>query len=129
MYRRNNEAADRMRERRRIEDAAPRLIEQVPLLKTLRLTLSFRRGDVKIGDASYVRVVVVPTAPALFTVPCSDPNCRDGGHQITNAMIKALRAGLTEFSGEEPCQGAAGASGSPCGCTLAYEAQASYEKG
>jgi hypothetical protein len=129
MYRRNNEAADRMRERRRIEDAAPRLAEQVPHLKTLRLTLSFRRGDVRIGDASYVRVVVVPTAPALFTVPCSDPNCRDGGHSITNALLKALRAGQTEISGEEPCQGSSGTSGSVCGCTLKYEAEASYQKG
>lgn len=129
MYRRNNEAADRMRERRRIEDAAPRLIEQVPHLKTLRLSLSFRRGDVRVGDAAYVRVVVVPTAPALFTVPCSDPNCRDGGHPITNAMLKALRSGLAEFSGEEPCQGTTGASGSPCGSTLIYFAEATYEKG
>jgi len=129
MYRRNNEAADRMRERRRVEDAAPRLITQVPLLKTLRLTLSFRRGDVRIGDASYVRVVVVQTAPALFTVPCSDTSCRDGGHSVTSAMLKALRAGVTEFSGEEPCQGSSGTSGTQCGCVLQYEAQASYEKG
>jgi len=128
MYRRNSEAADRMRERRRIEDAAPRLAEEVPLLKTLRLTLSFRRGDVRIGDASYVRVVVVPTAPALFTVPCSDPNCRDGGHPITTAMLKALRSGVAEFSGEEPCQGSAGTSGGPCGCTLRYKAEATYQK-
>jgi len=128
MYRRNSEAADRMRERRRAEDAAPRLAEQIPTLKSLRLSLSFRRGDVKIGDASYVRVVVVPTAPALFTIACSDSSCRDGGHHITNAMLKALRAGLTEFSGEEPCHGSAGASGSPCGCTLTYEAEASYEE-
>jgi len=129
MYRRNNEAADRMRERRRVEDAAPRLITQVPLLKSLRLTLSFRRGDVKIGDASYVRVVVVQTAPALFNIACSDPNCRDGGHNITSSLIKSLRAGTADFSGEEPCQGAMGASGTPCGCTLLYDAQATYEKG
>ena len=129
MYRRNNEAADRMRERRRAEDAAPRLAEQVPSLRTLRLSLSFRRGEARIGDASYVRVVVVPTAPALFAIACSDSSCRDGGHQITNAMLKALRSGLTEFTGEEPCRGSIGATGSPCGCTLTYEAQATYEKG
>ena len=118
-----------MRERRRAEDAAPRLAEQVPSLRTLRLSLSFRRGDVKIGDASYVRVVVVPTAPALFTIACSDTSCRDGGHQITTAMLKALRSGLKEFSGEEPCRGSSGTSGSPCGSTLIYEAQATYEEG
>ncbi len=129
MYRRNNEAADRMRERRREEDAAPRLAAQVPLLRSLRLSLSFHRGEVRIGDASYVRVVVVPTAPALFNIPCSDSSCRDGGHQITGAMLKALRAGLTEFRGEEPCRGSVGASGGPCGSVLTYEAQATYEKG
>jgi hypothetical protein len=129
MYRRNNEAADRMRERRRAEDAAPRLAEQVPSLKTLRLSLSFRRGDFRIGEASYVRVVVVATAPALFTIACTDSNCRDGGHPITTAMLKSLRAGLTEFSGEEPCRGSIGSSGAACGSTLLYDAQATYEKG
>ena len=129
MYRRNNEAADRMRERRRAEDAAPRLAEQVPSLKTLRMSLSFRRGDFRIGEASYVRVVVVATAPALFTIACTDSNCRDGGHQITTAMLKALRAGLTEFSGEEPCRGSIGSTGTACGSTLLYDAQATYEKG
>jgi hypothetical protein len=127
MYRRNNEAADRMRERRRVEDAAPRLAEEVPHLQTLRLSLSFRRGDFRIGEAAYVRVVVVSTAPALFSIACTDPNCRDGGHQITVAMLKALRARLTEFSGEETCRGSVGATASACGSTLLYEAQATYE--
>ncbi len=43
---------------------------------------------------------------------------------ITSAMLKALRAGLKEFSGEEPCRGSSGSSGSPCGSILRYEAQA-----
>jgi len=128
MYRRNTEAADRMRERRRLEDAAPRLARELPSLKTLRLSLSFRRGDLKLLDASYVRVVVVATAPALFDIACADSTCRDGGHPLTEPMLKALRAGLTHFSGEVSCRGAAGTSGTACNSVLIYEADATYEK-
>jgi len=126
MYRRNSDAAERMRERRRSEDAAPRLATEVPSLKSLRMSYSFRRGDFQIAEAAYVRVVVVPTAPALFVLPCSDAGCHDGGHHITSAVLGALRAGLTEFSGEEPCRGAAGSSGTRCNCVLRYEATATY---
>jgi hypothetical protein len=127
MYRRNTDAADRMRERRRVEDAAPRLAREVPYLKTLRLSLSFRRGEIKLLDASYVRVVVVPTAPALFDIACADSTCRDGGHQLTEQLLQALRARKTHFSGEVPCRGAAGTSGTACNSVLIYEAEATYE--
>jgi hypothetical protein len=127
MYRRNTEAADRMRERRRLEDAAPRLAREVTSLKTLRLTLSFRRGEIKLLDASYVRVVVVPTAPALFDIACADSTCRDGGHALTTPMLQALRSGQTHFSGEVTCRGSAGTSGNACTSVLIYEADATYE--
>ena len=127
MYRRNTEAADRMRERRRLEDAAPRLAHEVPALKTLRLTLSFRRGEVKLLDASYVRVVVVPTASALFDIACADSTCREGGHALSAPMLQALRSKLTHFSGELSCRGSAGTSGNACGSVLIYEADATYE--
>ena len=126
MYRRNSEAADRMRERRRIEDAAPRLIQEVPNLKSLRLTLSYRRGEVKLPDASYVRVVVVPTAAALFDVACADSTCREGGHELTESMLRALRAGKTNFTGEINCRGTSGSGASDCNCVLMYEAEATY---
>jgi hypothetical protein len=127
MYRRNTDAADRMRERRRLEDAVPRLAREVPALKTLRLSFSFRRGEIKLLDASYVRVVVVPTAPALFDVACADSTCRDGGHLLTEVMLKSLRQGLTHFSGEIPCRGASGASGTACSGILMFDAEATYE--
>ncbi len=127
MYRRNTDAADRMRERRRVEDAAPRLAREVPALKTLRLSLSFRRGDIKLLDASYVRVVVVPTAPALFDIPCADSTCREGGHQLTEQLLRSLRDGKTRVTGEVNCRGASGTSGTPCNSVLMYEAEATYE--
>lgn len=126
MYRRNSDAADRMRERRRVEDAAPRLTNEVPSLKTLRLSLSFRRGEMKLLDASYVRVVVVPTAAALFDIPCSDPSCRDGGHSITGELISQLRSGKTQFSGEASCRGSTGSAGGPCASVLIYDVEATF---
>jgi hypothetical protein len=126
MYRRNSDAADRMRERRRLEDAAPRLSSEIPALRSLRLSLSFRRGEFRLGETSYVRIIVVPTAPALFWVACADPSCREGGHQITAPMLKALKAHDPQFCGEDLCRGMVGA-GAACASTLIYEAVATYD--
>jgi hypothetical protein len=127
MYRRNNEAAERARERRQREDAAPRLAKDVPSLRTMRLSVSFRRGDAIVPDASYVRVVVVPAAASLFEIPCTDTYCQGGGHHLTKLILDGLKAKKPTFQGEVPCHGTVGSSGTQCQTTLLYQVEASYE--
>jgi hypothetical protein len=127
MYRRNNEAAERAKERRLKEDAAPRLSADVPALRTMRLSVSFRRGESIVTDSSYVRVVVVPNAPSLFEIACSDPYCQGGGHPATQPILEALRAKKTKFQGEVPCSGTVGTSANRCSSTLIYQVEATYE--
>ena len=121
---RNSEAAQRLAERRRREDEAPRLKAQVPSLVKLDLEMSDRKG---LADAAttYVRRVVIASAPALFEVPCADPSCRDGGHDLTYSIMRGLREGRTSFDGEDVCHGSVGSA--TCGRTLRYVATASYQ--
>lgn len=126
MFQRNREAADRMQQRQRDEDDAPRLATEIPKLRTLRLTVAYSRGSSKIVESTHVRVVVVQRAPALFRVACSDRDCRDGGHEITDSVMAALRRGQTRFSGEDVCHGTIGSAESRCSGSMRFEAEASY---
>jgi len=126
MYRRNNEAADRARERRQKEDAAPRLLAEVPSLRTMRLSVSFRRGETVATDSSYVRVVVVTSAAALFEIPCADTYCQTGGHPATQHILAGLKAKKSRFEGEVPCRGTIGTSGTTCASVLIYQVEATY---
>jgi hypothetical protein len=103
---RNSEAAQRSRERRDREDAAERLHAVVPRLGSLALEVREARGE-EIG-VSYVRRVVVERAPALFDLPCTDPDCKDGGHDVTAPILRALRSAQTRFEGEHACHGQIG---------------------
>jgi hypothetical protein len=127
MYRRNNEAAERARERRQKEDSAPRLVAEVPSLRSMRLSVSFRRGDAVVSDASYVRVVVVASAASLFEIPCSDSYCQGGGHHATQQILETLKAKKTKFEGEVPCHGSVGTSATRCTSVLVYQVEATYE--
>lgn len=100
------EAARRSRERREREDAAGRLHDLIPGLSSLALELREERG----GDlvVKYVRHVVLERAPALFDIPCSDPACKDGGHDVTAPILRALRAATPRFEGEHSCEGNVG---------------------
>ncbi len=126
MYRRNTEATERTRQRQEREDNAPRLADEIPELRTLRLSIQYRRGDVKIGESTHTRVVVVPRAPALFVVPCHDRDCRDGGHDITASVMHGLRSRREQFEGTDACHGSLGSAGSRCTAVLIYEASATY---
>jgi hypothetical protein len=121
---RNSEAAQRLAERRRREDEAPRLKAEVPSLTKLDLELSDRKG-VADPASTYVRRVVVASAPALFEVPCTDSSCKDGGHELTHQVMRALRERRSSFEGEDVCNGSVGSS--LCGRTLRYVATASFE--
>lgn len=121
---RNREAAQRFAERRRLEDSAPRLSSLVPDLQTLSLEVEERRGGFGTGEAAHIRRIVVDSAPALFVLPCRDPACKEGGHDITDAITRSLRAKLTHFTGEDACMGSIGSAG--CQRVMHFAATASY---
>lgn len=125
MMRRNNEASERQAERRRREDEAPRLSAAFPNLVSLKLQLQESKGDVSVAETGHIRHVVVAHAPLLFEMPCRDTACKDGGHDVTNAIAKAIKAGQTEFTGEHGCTGYVG--DAPCQRVLRYTATASYK--
>jgi len=47
---------------------------------------------------------------ALFLVPCGDPRCVDGEHDLTATVMRALDAGQTSFHGDHDCTGSVGSS-------------------
>lgn len=122
---RNSEAAQRLAERRRREDEAPRLKAEVPELEKLDLELSDSKG-VADPATTHVRRVVIDQAPALFEIPCADTSCKDGGHEITHSVMRALREHRTSFEGEDVCHGSVGSS--HCGRVLRYVATAKYRQ-
>ena len=119
--RRNSPAAQRFAERRRREDDAPRLREVVPTLVSLKLEIEDRSG---VTGTKHNRCVVIDRAPALFLVPCADPRCADGEHDITPTVMRALRAQETSFHGEDGCVGSIGPSN--CARVLHFDAVAEY---
>jgi hypothetical protein len=123
---RQSEAAARAAERRRREDAAPRLRDQVPALETLRLDIQERRAETLIAETSHTRRIPVEHAPALFELPCHDAFCTEGGHDVTQVIVRALQSGQTEFEGEDACNGHTGTA--PCQRVLRYVATASYRR-
>jgi hypothetical protein len=124
-FRRGRTASDRTQERRRREDEAPRLVASAPDLESLRLEITEKRGDVGIAEAAHIRRVVVEHAPALFLIPCGESSCRDGGHDITRAVLRGLEMKSTEYEGSDPCMGQTGSA--PCARTLVFKAIATYK--
>ncbi len=121
--RRQSAAAQRSDERRLREDEAPRLSSKIPDLLSLTLAIE-DRSDSSVAQPKHVRHVVVARAPALFLIVCSDPNCKDGGHDVTDSIMRALSRHETAFHGEDRCYGALGPS--PCTRVLHYDAVANY---
>lgn len=129
-------AAQRAAARRQREDAAPRLVAEIPRLTALALKFVERRvkagGGTQSTDAvPHVRRVVVQHAPALFDVPCTSRGCQDGGHDLTRAILQALAAGERRgegevaFSGSDACSGY-DAAGQRCELELHYDATATF---
>jgi hypothetical protein len=125
-YGKQSAAAQRAAERRERENSAPRLAAEVPDLVSLRLEIEERSGSMAVMQPKYIRRIVVPSAPALFLVPCGDSNCTDGGHDVTGSVIQALRLHRSRFSGEEGCRGSLG-SGTACNRVLHFDAVAEYK--
>jgi hypothetical protein len=118
-----SEAAERAVERRRREDAAPRLIQEVPRLLSLSLEIDERRAGAASGIC-HTRRIVVANAPALFMLPCADSGCQDGGHDLTRIIMPRLRDGAVRFEGEHPCDGQVGPG--RCPSVLHFVAVATY---
>ena len=119
--RKNSPAALRFAERRRREDESPRLCDEAPELLSLRLEVD-ERGSA--AAPKYIRHIVVDTAPALFFLPCGDPTCVDGGHDVTTEVMRALRSRSQFFDGTDGCFGSMGSSS--CGRVVHYSAVAVY---
>lgn len=115
-----------MAERRRREDEAPRLIAEIPELEKLDLEITDKKG-VADPSTTYVRRVVVASAPALFEIPCGDPSCKDGGHDVTYAILRSLKARQPSFSGEDRCHGSVAQT--TCGRVLHWVGTAVYRAG
>jgi hypothetical protein len=120
-YRKNSPQAVRFAERRKREDEAPRLHDQVPSLTSLLLEIEDRSG---VGGATHTRRVVIDRAPALFLVQCGDPRCLDGEHDLTTTVMRSLRSRETSFKGEDDCRGSVGPSS--CSRVLHFGAVAEY---
>jgi hypothetical protein len=118
-------AAQRFAERRQREDEAPRLTAEVPQLTDLKLEIDEHRAGGAVAEAPHIRRIVVERAPALFVLPCGDAACKDGGHDVTSTILRALRAGETRFEGEDVCNGMVGTA--PCSRVLRYVATATYK--
>lgn len=108
---------------RRREDAAPRLRDAITRLESLRLRFDDVRDEGRLVATSYVRPIVVASAPAHFEVRCMEPRC-NGRHDLTHAVMHALRQSQSYFEGRSDCDGMVG--DVPCDRTLAYVCEASY---
>ncbi len=121
---RSGPAAERLAERRRREDDAPRLIERVPQLESLRLEIQELRGGSAVPESTHVRCIPVSSAPALFELSCLDSFCKDGIHDLTYEILRALDERATSFRGEDACTGHTG--NADCQRVLRYVATATY---
>ena len=120
-HRMNSPAAQRFADRRQREDDAPKLSSQVPALATLQLEIEERTG---IGGTKHTRRILIDRAPALFLVPCGDPRCLDGEHDLTMTVMRALRAHETTFHGSDECRGSVGTSA--CSRVIHFDGTAQY---
>jgi hypothetical protein len=123
MYsRKPSNAAICAQERRRREDDAPRISTLFPDLLGLKISVEERSTT---ATPKYIRRIVVTSAPALFLLPCSDPHCSDGGHDVTQEMMNALRAQKSAFNGTHECNGTIGAT--PCRRVIWFNAEAEFK--
>jgi hypothetical protein len=124
--RRPTEASIRAEERRKRDDEAVRLKAEVPHLFELSLELEERQGEGSNLVGRHIKHVSVQHAPARFEIPCGDTSCKDGGHDITGPVLRALKASQVSVSGEDNCNGYLG-SGS-CRRVLHFLVHAKYSE-
>jgi hypothetical protein len=98
------EATQRTTERVDRENAAPRLIREVPRIASLRINMAEYREESTEAFSRHTRHVVVARAPALFRYACGQ-GCTDGGFDFTYDIMRALRTGSCDFHGKGVCHG------------------------
>ena len=121
-FKRSVQAAQRSADRRQREDDAPRLKLQVPSLATLKIAVIEEQTGV---NSKHIKHVVVASAPALFVFPCGDDVCVDGGHDVTNEVMRVLRNKVKQATGDSKCEGMTGSA--PCSRRITYELTATYD--
>jgi len=97
---------------------------EVPRLQSLVLEISEKSAGSPVAEPTHVRRIVGQHAPALFVLPCGDARCRDGGHDVTYAVMRALSAGETRFDGRDDCTGSLGTAS--CSRVLDFAGTATY---
>ncbi len=111
-------------ERWQREDSAPRLRDTYAHLRTLRLELTeFREGQ-QIAGTRRTLHIIVERASTHFEVSCGDPKCTGGGHDISAAILRALRDRCVTTQGDNYCGGYVLDRG--CGRELHFTAIASF---
>lgn len=108
-------------EQRRREDAAPRLIQLLPTLTSLRLHFDDEQELGKPATLPFTRHIVVATGPALFLVPCLEPHCT-GVHELTQVILNDLGRAQKRGAGVSACQGRVGDVACVRSLTYVYEA-------
>jgi hypothetical protein len=124
MMNRRTEAAERFADRRAREDGAERLRDVVPDVVACKIELSESRPNSTAADVVHIRHLVVAHAAALVLIACSDPSCKDGGHDISSQLIRGLKDRRAEIRGEDACYGSVGSA--ECGRILRFHAFAQY---
>ena len=123
--RRRSEALTRFQERRQREHDAARLRARIPTLATLRLDIVEGHGHTQ-ADPKHARIITVETSPALFELGCGDRSCRDGGHDVTSAVLRGLLDRKTHFTIDQRCTGTVGSVG--CDRDMHIEVSATYQE-
>jgi len=111
----------RVEDRRRREDEAPRLGPMIAGLSTLQISVIEHTAT---ATRAHKRHIVVARAPALFEIACGDQRCEDGGHDITASVMFALRRHDLRLQGESECRGSVGSA--TCGRTIHFDVNATY---
>lgn len=111
-------------ERWQREDESRRLSLEVQGLLTLKIVIEEWRDEQFISGARYTKHVIVTGAPARFEVPCGEPRCLDGGHDITSELMRALRDQRATVEGRSECRGGFGDRG--CTRVVRFAAFATY---
>jgi hypothetical protein len=97
------------------------LAAELPLLRSARIEIV---ENVANGSTKYTKHVVVARSPVLFIIPCGDPACKDGGHDITNEVMRAFRQHLKSAVGESSCGGTTGSA--QCRRSIQFTVTAEY---
>ena len=80
--------------------------------------------NAEVPGSRRARPIVVANAPAWFELPCVNPACTDGGHDVTRSVMKSLLDGDKQFEGSHVCDGYVDQE--PCRRELHYVATATY---